>query len=267
MQSLHLHGSIFVVYTVYITVMKWHTGCSGFYYREWRDIFYPKGLAQKNWFAYYAAHYNSIELNGTFYKIPAVENLRRWHDASPENFSFCVKAPRLVTHYKQLKDCETILDEFYSIVQNGLQEKSGLILFQFPPSFSYTDERLQIIITTLPRGIKNVVVEFRDAGWWQNDVYKVLSNHHIIFSGISHPLLPDDVIVNNKIAYYRFHGVPRLYYSKYDEQFIKAIADKLTGHKALKEVFIYFNNTATAAAIENINWLNAWLKKQITADK
>ncbi|MCC6290351.1 MAG: DUF72 domain-containing protein [Chitinophagaceae bacterium] len=246
--------------------MKWHTGCSGFYYREWKHIFYPEGLAQKNWFAYYAARYCPIELNGTFYKIPTVENLRKWYDASPENFSFCVKAPRIVTHYKQLKACKAILDEFYNIIQNGLQEKLALILFQFPPSFSYSEERLQLIIKTLSQEIKKVV-EFRHTSWWQQEVYDALRKHHIIFSGISHPSLPDDAIINNTIAYYRFHGAPKLYYSKYDEQFIKKIADKLIQQKELKEIFIYFNNTASPAAIENINWLNAYLKKEITANK
>lgn len=241
--------------------MKWHIGCSGFYYREWKNIFYPEGLAQKNWFTYYASRFNSIELNGTFYKIPAVENLEKWYNASPENFSFSVKAPRLVTHYKQLKECDAILDEFYDIIQRGLQEKLSLILFQFPPSFTYSDDRLQRIINTLSQGIKKVV-EFRHAGWWQPEVYDALSKNHIVFSGISHPSLPDNIIINNKAVYYRFHGVPGLYYSGYSEQFIKAIADKLLKQKESKEAFLYFNNTATAAAIENADQLIAFLEKQ-----
>lgn len=246
--------------------MKWHIGCSGFYYREWNNVFYPEGLAQKSWFPYYASRFNSIELNGTFYKTPAVENLQKWYDTCSENFSFSVKAPRLVTHYKQLKNCDTILDEFYNIIQKGLQEKLSLILFQFPPSFAYSDDRLWLIINTLSQGVKKAV-EFRHAGWWQPEVYNALSKHHIVFSGISHPSLPDDVIINDKTAYYRFHGVPRLYYSAYDELFIKAIADKLLKQKELKEVFIYFNNTATAAAIENANQLISFLEKQNAAKK
>lgn len=254
-------GSIFVIQPQEeYCCMKWHIGCAGFYYRDWKGIFYPQELVQKKWFKYYASTFNSIELNGTFYKLPKTENLQKWYDDSPADFSFAVKAPRLVTHYKQFKDCKTVLDEFYTIIQQGLHEKLSVVLFQLPPSFSYSPEKLDLIIETLSPQCKNVL-EFRHQSWWQKEVYQQLSKHHIIFSGVSHPTLPDEAIINDSIVYYRFHGVPKLYYAEYDKAFLKKIADRFLQQKKLQEAFLYFNNTATLAAINNARWLIEYVSK------
>ena len=96
--------------------MKWKIGCSGFYYKEWKDFFYPKGLAQKDWFKFYAEHFNTIEINASFYKNPTEKSLEKWHNDSPADFVFTMKAPRLITHYKQLKDCKTDTTDFYHLL-------------------------------------------------------------------------------------------------------------------------------------------------------
>jgi uncharacterized protein YecE (DUF72 family) len=86
--------------------------------------------------------------------------LQNWYDKSPPGFSFSIKAPRLITHYKQLVDCEKYLDDFYTVCRDGLKEKLGPLLFQFPPAFLYTKERLQRITGSLNNSFMNVV-EFR----------------------------------------------------------------------------------------------------------
>jgi uncharacterized protein YecE (DUF72 family) len=238
--------------------MKWHIGCSGFSYREWKDVFYPEKLPQRKWFEYYATHFDTLELNVTFYRFPQATVLQKWYDVSPEHFSFSVKAPRLITHYKQLNDCESLLDDFYTVVGDNLKDKTGCILFQFPPAFHYTPERLEKIIKNMRGGFKNVA-EFRHPSWWQQQVYDVLGANKIVFSGISHPTLPDTPIINEDHIYYRFHGVPKLYYSVYDESFLQYIADEIV--KAGKqEVYIYFNNTAAVGAIQNARWIKDYLK-------
>src|ERR1044072_2743501 len=83
------------------TMKKWWIGCSGFYYREWREAFYPQGLPQRKWFEFYCESFNTVELNVTFYRFPKLEDLQGWYHRSPDDFRFTVKAPRLITHYKR----------------------------------------------------------------------------------------------------------------------------------------------------------------------
>jgi len=243
--------------------MKWHIGCSGFLYRDWKEYFYPAKLPQRLWFEHYASVFDTLELNVTFYKFPQLSSLQKWYDTSPPNFLFSLKVPRLITHYKQMKDCERLLHDFYSTVEEGLREKLGCVLFQFPAKFIYTEERLQLLIDNVKPGIKNVV-ELRDKSWWDKKIFKVLKEHNIIFSGISHPTLKEhqEPIFNNAVSsYYRFHGIPRLFYSEYTEEELKAVADQILKKKGVKEVFVYFNNTAAPAAIKNALWLREHVSK------
>ena len=162
-------------------MIQWHIGCSGFHYKDWKEIFYPKGVPQRLWFEYYCQHFHTLELNVTFYRFPQVSMLKSWYEKSPVYFSFSVKAPRLITHYKKMKDCEKLLDDFYNTVTEGLKEKAACILFQFPPSFDYTLERLEKIINNFKPQFSNVV-EFRHISLWNEEVYKKLGKNKITFS-------------------------------------------------------------------------------------
>ena len=108
-----------------------HIGCSGFYYRDWKAIFYPEKLPQTKWFEYYSQHFNTLEINSSFYKFPTEKSLKKWYDTSPADFKFSLKVPRLITHYKKFFDCESLLTDFYTSIQSGLQEKSGCVLFNY----------------------------------------------------------------------------------------------------------------------------------------
>jgi len=180
--------------------------------------------------------------------------LQNWFQNSPDHFLFAVKAPRLITHYKKFDDAGPLLTDFYETIQKGLQQKLGCVLFQLPPQLFYTEELLQKIITQLNPAFMNVV-EFRHSTWWQQHVYETLAQHHITFCSISHPQLPDEVICNTDIVYYRFHGVPKLYYSTYKESFLQQIADAIKNAKQVNKAFLYFNNTAETAAIHNARFL------------
>jgi uncharacterized protein YecE (DUF72 family) len=239
--------------------MKWNIGCSGFSYKEWKNVFYPPKLPQREWFNYYSKHFSTLELNVSFYRFPQLSMLQNWYDKSPTGFSFSVKAPRLVTHFKQLVDCEKYLDDFYSICREGLKEKLGPILFQFPPAFLYTEERLQRVTSSLDNSFVNVV-EFRHRGWWDKKVYAALKKKRIIFCGQSYPGLPDEVVATTAIGYYRFHGIPRLYYSEYEISYLQKIADCMLQQKNWKHVYCYFNNTAALGAIANAKWIEDYVK-------
>jgi len=220
---------------------KWWIGCSGFHYKGWRGYFYPQDLAMKNWFDFYCQHFNTVELNVTFYRFPRVPFLKSWYERSPEEFRFSVKAPKAITHYKKFKDSAKFLTSFYDVVNRGLKDKVGSILFQLPPTLVYSEEKLAQIIESLDPAFPNVI-EFRDESWWRNEVYRELSKHNITFCGISHPTLPDDIIVNTPLVYYRFHGRVELYKTPYTRQFLSKVADTIKSKRKPKEVFCYFNN-------------------------
>src|SRR3954470_2743104 len=119
------------------TDIQWRIGCSGFHYKEWKGVFYPKELSAKKWFEYYCEHFDTLELNVTFYRFPELHALQSWYERSPAHFIFAVKAPRLVTHYKKFNDTTGLISNFYNVVRDGLQDKLGCILFQLPPDLEY----------------------------------------------------------------------------------------------------------------------------------
>jgi uncharacterized protein YecE (DUF72 family) len=238
--------------------IKWHIGSSGFHYKEWKDIFY-EGIPASKWVSFYACRFNTLESNVSFYRFPSLSMLQKWYNDSPAGFSISVKAPRSITHYKKFKECESLLRDFYQVIKEGLKDKLGCVLFQLPPSFSYTEERLHEICTQLSPSFNNVL-EFRHVSWWTEAVYKALKDHTICFCGISHPTLPEKVICTSPVLYYRFHGVPDLYRSAYSKAFLDKIFDEIQNCGNVKHAFLYFNNTMTSAAIEHMQYLETKIK-------
>lgn len=229
--------------------MEWKIGCSGYHYPEWRGNFYPEGIAQRNWFDYYSSHFNTLEMNMTYYKFPRLETLRRWHERAPQGFSFTVKAPRHITHFKKFRDTRQMVDDFNGTVREGLAEKLGCVLFQFPSNFGYESERLGRITAMLDKSLQNVL-EFRHQSWWNPEVYEDLTKAGVSFCGMSHPALPDSVVGTTDMLYYRLHGVPRLYSSLYESQKLEQVAHAMQ-NQSRRTAFVYFNNTADGHAITN----------------
>jgi uncharacterized protein YecE (DUF72 family) len=230
--------------------MEWHIGCSGFHYKHWKGTFYPDGLPQTKWFSFYAQHFNTLELNVTFYRFPRLRVLRNWYELAPEGFQFSVKAPQAITHYRQFHNTVDMLSDFYGTVRAGLDEKLGPVLFQLPPRLRYEPERLQRILDQIDPTFDNVL-EFRHPSWWQPTVYEQLAERRISFCGMSHPELPDDVIVNSPVVYYRFHGVPDLYRSSYSREDLQRVVNKIREQDGIEQAWFYFNNDAAVAAIPN----------------
>jgi uncharacterized protein YecE (DUF72 family) len=239
--------------------IQWYIGCSGFYYQEWKEVFYPKGWPQKKWFEYYCQHFNTLEINNTFYRFPEEKTLKSWYDRSPDNFLFTVKATQTITHQKPFQDTQTQIQEFYAVVKEGLGPKLGPVLFQLPPRLAYSPAMLESIITQLDAAYINVI-EFRHASWWREDVYTTLKKKGIVFSGTSYPDLPNDVICTSSINYYRFHGVPKLYYSEYSPAFLRQIAQLIKEDSSITKAFLYFNNTAAAAALTNAHFVQEFVQ-------
>lgn len=239
--------------------MDWKIGCSGFAYNDWQGIFYPDDLPRSQWFDYYTRWFYVLELNVTFYRLPGLQFFKNLYKKSPADFSFVIKAPKAITHTQQFKNTEKLVEECYSVIKIGLAEKLAAALFQLPPSYHYSKENLQNVIDAMDDKFINVV-EFRHKSWWNKEIIKELGDNNICFCGVSHPSLPDDVIINTATPYYRFHGVPKLYYSIYDESFLRNVADSLVKDKMTMMPFLLFNNTATRAALENATYMQEYVE-------
>jgi len=233
--------------------VKWNIGCSGFHYKEWKQEFY-EGLAANKWLSFYSKHFNTLESNVTFYRLPSLTTLSKWHDESPNDFSFSVKAPQVITHYKKFYDIQIELTVFYELIEKGLKGKLACVLFQFPPSFLYTEEKLRLITKNIDKSFDNVV-EFRHESWYRPEVYKELQQHKITFCNISHPQLKENFVPTSPIIYFRFHGVPQLFKSAYSKEYLDTLVNQILQNKTSKRIYFYFNNTMNLAAIENASYV------------
>jgi uncharacterized protein YecE (DUF72 family) len=126
-------------------------GISGWRYKGWRGVFYPKGLPQRRELEFAARTFRSVEINGTFYSLQRPESFEAWAAATPDDFVFAVKGPRFITHMKKLKDCETLLANFFASGLLRLGDKLGPILWQLPPNLGFDAKRLENFFKLLPR--------------------------------------------------------------------------------------------------------------------
>lgn len=153
-------------------------GASGYSYKEWKGIFYPADIKPDAMLAFYAAHLPTVEINNTFYQMPKVGVLENWAAATPEHFRFAIKAPRRITHDARLK-ADAAADSVAFLYRNlaALGAKRGPVLFQLPPFLKKDLARLAEFLALLPTGHR-AAFEFRNASWFDNDVYTLLREHH-----------------------------------------------------------------------------------------
>jgi uncharacterized protein YecE (DUF72 family) len=235
-----------------------HIGCSGWSYQDWVGKFYPADLKQGEWLAYYAQHFNTVEVNMSFYRFPFKNMLKGWYSRTPKDFRFTLKANRLITHIKKLKGTEKLLTSFYALA-DLLEEKLACILFQMPPSLRKDKDMktLEGFLKSLSPDHNNVM-EFRHKSWFCREVYDLLCAHNAIFCILSAPELPSDPITTGKMAYVRLHGADSWYNYDYGEDELKDWARQIKRLK--RECFAYFNNDVNAYAPSNALRLQTMLQ-------
>jgi uncharacterized protein YecE (DUF72 family) len=158
---------------------KLRIGCSGWSYKDWLGIFYPKGLAAKDYLGYYSKVFNSVEIDSSFYRIPNPFMITQWRNNTPDGFLFSPKLPKKITHEKKLKDSESTLIYFYSVVSK-LKDKLGPIAIQLPPSIKLSThlEPMKEFLSQLSPEFKHAV-EFRHKSWFVPEVYSLLRKNNI----------------------------------------------------------------------------------------
>src|SRR5207248_9955965 len=149
-------------------------GTSGWVYPHWKGLFCPRALKEKDWFAYYAARFPTVEINNSFYRLPSEKTFRSWRAQAPPGFIYAVKASRYITHLKRLKDPKDPVELFWSRARL-LGEPLGPGLFQLPSRFPADPRRLQPFLATLPKPMK-AAFEFRDLSWETEVVFGLLDN-------------------------------------------------------------------------------------------
>src|ERR1051326_8294083 len=219
-------------------------GISGWRYKGWRGVFYPKDLPQRKELEYAASHFPSVEINGTFYSLQRPESFETWAAATPDDFVFAVKGPRFITNMKKLRECETPLANFFSSGVLRLGRKLGPILWQLPPNLGFDAERLEDFFNMLPRDSRaaaalarehdhrldgraelraRVTIALRHALEIRHDSFRVpefislLRKHDIALvcaDAVDWPRLMD---VTSDFVYCRLHGSEILYASGYDK--------------------------------------------------
>ncbi len=241
--------------------LHYYTGTSGWHYDHWRDRFYPEKLVKAKWLEFYAAHFNTVELNNSFYRLPSEAAFANWYNSSPPNFIFAVKVSRFITHIKRLRDSEEPVDTFITRAK-GLGEKLGPLLYQLPPNLHRDDDRLESFLSILPSGMKHVV-EFRHQSWLEDSVFEVLHKYNVGLCIFDMPDISCPLVATADFAYIRFHGSTGLYSSCYSNEELADWAKRLTNLAAnVKALYIYFNNDAEAFAVRNAVTLRGYLQTE-----
>jgi len=165
-------------------------GTQGFGYPRWVGGFYPAGTTSGRYLAEYARRLGLVELDTTYYRTPSAELIERWAAATPPDFRFAVKVPKLITQERRLRGVERELDAFITAVR-GFGGRLGPLLFQMSPGFQFPDDlpALRDTLTRLPADLR-CAVEFRHRAWYRDDVEDLLHQHNVAWVLNDLPYLP-----------------------------------------------------------------------------
>jgi uncharacterized protein YecE (DUF72 family) len=199
--------------------------------------------------AYYAEHFSCVEINSSFYRPHQSATYARWRDEAPASFRFSVKMPRSITHESQLKRCAADVARFYEEIAS-LQPKLSVVLVQLPPSLEYDGRTVRAFFKSVPRirGTK-LVCEPRHPSWFSKAAEHALREAGVARVGADPARCPGAEAPGGllRFAYFRWHGTPRMYYSKYSAAQLAAFAAMIKKSKAA-QIWCVFDNTALHAA-------------------
>ncbi|HUR68614.1 MAG TPA: DUF72 domain-containing protein [Candidatus Thermoplasmatota archaeon] len=217
-------------------------GTSGWAYPHWKGRFYPASCPTPQYLAWYARRLPTIEVNCTYYRLPAQATFAKWRDATPPGFRFTVKAPGAITHEKRLVDVEEDLAQLL-LHARELRGKLDVLLFQFPPSFKADAlPQLAAFLDLLPRDVR-CAFELRHRSWYERDVYLLLAQHERAFVVHDYNKKGTPLVETAPFVYLRLHGPSGRYRGSYDVAtlFQWAMQAREWMERGF-EVYTYFNN-------------------------
>jgi len=235
-------------------------------YGDWRTRFYPQGLAQKRWLAYYASRFDTVELNATAYRLPKESHIQQWCATVPDDFLYTLKLSRLITHRKTLPvRVDRFIDNYMQRVACFTAGRVAQLLIQFPPYLERNDRHLNAFLDKLPPQHR-YVAEFRERSWLVEPVYALLRERNVALCLHDYPgFRMRDIVTASDLAYVRLHGYHAMYAGSYPRRTLRRWAVRLRRIESLAEnVFVYFNNDTAAAAPHDAAVLQGLLGAEAT---
>jgi len=210
---------------------------------------------------YYATHFDTLELNNSFYRLPTIEAFTAWRHSTPRNFVFAVKASRFITHNKKLKDPENALHNLLPRAQR-LGRKLGPILFQLPPKWKANVSRLEELLEILPRRHR-YAFEFRELSWINPEVLRVLRRFNAAFCIYELAGYRSPCEITADFTYVRLHGPGAgKYQGSYGRDQLRAWARRISAWAAgMKAIYLYFDNDQAGYAAQNAMALHSMIAR------
>ncbi|MCG2686295.1 DUF72 domain-containing protein [Candidatus Parcubacteria bacterium] len=237
-------------------------GTSGWGYPHWKKgVFYPEGW-KKHELEYYSQHFDTVEINSSFYHLPKPQTFKNWNKLTPKDFVFAVKGSRYITHLLKLDNARAPLE---TLLKNAtlLGGKLGPILWQLPPQMELDFERLERFVKILPKE-QRFAFEFRHPSWFKTKVYQLLKEHNRALVVADTPNYPLVKKTTADFAYLRLHGREKLYASNYTPEQLKGWGGLIKRwHTQGKDIFIFFDNDAQGYAPQNALQLKEILGPQL----
>lgn len=226
-----------------------HIGISGWSYDEWKSDFY-KNIPRSRWLEHYAQNFDSLEINATFYRLQSEGTLQSWANRTPDDFVFCAKGHRYITHTKKLQDAsETIPRTRDNLLPLG--DKLQVVLWQLPATFEKDLDLLDQFARVLDQewsGVRHSI-ELRHRSWMDEEVAQLLESYNLAACQSDAPDFRLWDVVTTDFAYVRLHGHTRKYASRYSSQSLDEWAEKILDWKSAGlDAYIFFDNTAEGAA-------------------
>ncbi len=225
-------------------------GTSGWQYRDWKGLFYPRSLPQNGWLGHYAERFVTVELNNSFYRLPPAETFAHWRQATPDGFVLAVKASRYLTHVKRLKDPEEPVERLMSRASE-LGDRLGPVLLQLPPNLPADAGALDRTLRCFPPGVR-VAVEVRHDSWCRDEVRAVLERRGAAWCMADGGPVRLPRWRTTDWSYVRFHrggGDPP---SCYTRSPLETWARHLSGiYDSSCDIYCYFNNDANGCAVRD----------------
>ena len=184
-----------------------YLGTSGWGHRDWVGRLYPHDMPPGEYLAAYARHFNTVEIEHTFFGTPAREMVPSWHRRTPHGFVFCPCAPRQITHIQRLRHTRGMLEDFLAVLAE-LGDKLGPILLQLPHDFRrHEQEHLENFLQTLPEE-RQFAIEFHHGSWLKETTFELLEAYQVAWVTVDAAFLPRLPRVTAPFAYVRWHGHP-----------------------------------------------------------
>lgn len=246
--------------TASFTQQQIHIGTSGWHYKHWKGPFYPADLPDSKMLGWYVERFETVEINNSFYRLPAASALELWRRQTPPSFCFAVKASRFITHNKKLKDPKETTKKFMAVIDK-LERRLGPILFQLPPSWKVNVERLEEFLAGLPRGHR-YAFEFRNPTWNVTAVYELLRRHNAAFCIYELAGFQSPIEVTADFTYVRLHGPGNKYQGDYSPSILRGWANRIEEwSKKLGHIFVYFDNDQAGFAPKNALQLQKMIRE------